>query len=154
MTRYSYAGIDVGWSGGIARIDDGWEKVRPFAVKFEGLTGRDLAYAVSNALRSDGHHVRMVLLEKAQAFPGQGVISMFRYGEMFGMLQGILNSLDVPWDFVRPQEWQKAMKCLTHGDKNISKAKAQRLFPGVQMTHAIADALLIAEFCRRKMGGK
>jgi hypothetical protein len=42
--------------------------------------------------------------------------------------------------------WQKSLGCLTHGDKNVSKAAAQRLFPGMKITHATADALLIAYY--------
>ena len=45
--------------------------------------------------------------------------------------------------------WQKYLGCLTKGDKNVSKAKAQELFPDLKITHAIADSLLIAEYGRR-----
>jgi hypothetical protein len=58
----------------------------------------------------------------------------------------------IPYDLVLPVKWQTAMSCRTKGDKNVSKARAQQLFPDVKVTHAIADALLIAEFCRRVRG--
>jgi hypothetical protein len=42
--------------------------------------------------------------------------------------------------------WQKALGCLTKGDKNITKRKAQEMFPGIKVTHATADSLLIAHY--------
>ena len=55
----------------------------------------------------------------------------------------------IPYEEVTPQKWQKALGCRTGGDKNVSKARAQALFPLQNITHAIADALLLAEYCRR-----
>lgn len=55
----------------------------------------------------------------------------------------------IPFDEVAPVKWQTAMQCRTGGDKNISKRRASELFPGVRLTHAIADALLLAEYARR-----
>ena len=56
----------------------------------------------------------------------------------------------IPFETVTPAKWQGAMGCRTKGDKNVTKRKAQDLFPGVKVTHAIADALLIAEWGRRQ----
>jgi len=107
-------------------------------------------------------------LEKAQAFPGsqklitcpkcrtvmktrqaQGVVSTGKFMEQYGTLKGILTALKIPFELIRPMQWQKAMGCLTRGDKNVSKRKAQQLFPDIKVTHAKADALLISEHCRR-----
>jgi len=107
-------------------------------------------------------------LEKAQAFPGrkklitcptcrtvmkttqaQGVVSTGKFMQQYGTLKGILTALHIPFELIRPIDWQKGMGCLTKGDKNISKAACQRLFPDIKATHAISDSLLIAEFCRR-----
>jgi len=112
-------------------------------------------------------------LEKAQAFPGaqkitrcpkcstilktrqsQGVSSTFKFGVQYGTLKGILTALRIPFELIRPVDWQRALGCMTKGDKNISKAKAQQLFPDIKVTHAKADALLIAEFCRRMRNGQ
>jgi hypothetical protein len=49
---------------------------------------------------------------------------------------------------VTPFTWQKRLQCLSGGDKNVTKARAQQLFPGVKISHITADALLLAEFCR------
>jgi hypothetical protein len=68
-------------------------------------------------------------------------------GTNYGFLRGMLIACGVPFDEAAPHKWQKAMGCLTHGDKNVSKAKAQQLYPGLKVTHATADALLIASYC-------
>lgn len=95
-------------------------------------------------------------LEKVHSMPKQGVSSVFTFGQNYGMLRGILAALGIKREFVTPQKWQKAMGCITPKDwtktrkKNFHKSKAQELFPGMKITHAIADALLIAEYGRRQ----
>ena len=78
-----------------------------------------------------------------------GVKSAFTFGNGFGHIEMALTAAAIPFERVRPQVWQKALGCLTKGDKNITKQKAQEMFPIVKITHAIADALLIAEYNRR-----
>ncbi len=89
------------------------------------------------------------IIERVHAMPGQGVTSMFTFGQGYGSLRMALIASGIPFEEVTPQRWQKEMACLTQGDKNVSKAKAQQLFPTVKVTHAISDALLIAEWNRR-----
>jgi hypothetical protein len=61
-----------------------------------------------------------------------------------------LTAAGIPFERVRPQAWQKAMGCMSKGDKNITKRKAQELFPQIKVTHATADALLIATYGTRQ----
>jgi hypothetical protein len=77
-----------------------------------------------------------------------GVKSAFTFGQGYGRLEMALTAANVPFKRVTPQVWQKSMKCLTGGDKNISKGRAQEMFPSLKITHATADALLIAEYAR------
>ena len=97
--------------------------------------------------------VRFGVIEKVNAMPKQGVSSTFTFGTSFGFCQGLLVAAGIRFEFVTPRKWQKALNCLTGGDKNVSKARAQSLFPGVKVIHANADALLIAEFARRTAMG-
>jgi hypothetical protein len=60
-----------------------------------------------------------------------------------------LTAAGIPFERISPQAWQKSLGCMTGGDKNISKRRAQELFPTMNVTHATADALLIAEYGRR-----
>ena len=84
--------------------------------------------------------------------PKQGNVSSFTFGERYGFLRGLMMGLRIRYEYVTPQKWQKALGCLTHGDKNVSKAAAQRLWPKLKWTHATADAALIAEYGRRREG--
>ena len=139
-----YCGIDPGMSGGIGWIGEEIGNVN--AIPFKDMTDTDIFETLSTALRADDS---FTYIESVHSMPAQGVSSTFKFGVNFGILRGILAALQAKRDFVTPQKWQKELGCLTHGDKNISKAKAQRLFPKLKITHAIADALLIAEYCRR-----
>jgi Holliday junction resolvasome RuvABC endonuclease subunit len=93
--------------------------------------------------------IEFAYLEKVHSMPKQGVVSSFKFGQSYGFLRGMLIALEIPWEAVTPQKWQGALSCRTKGDKNITKARAQELFPDVRVTHALADALLIAEYGRR-----
>lgn len=137
-----YIGIDPGLSGGVAFIPASGE---PWAHKMPE-TDRDLIDLLRDATRDTEARA---MLEFVSSSPQMGVKSAFTFGEGYGRLQMALTALGVPYERVRPQAWQKAMGCMTRGDKNVSKRRAQELFPTLKVTHAIADALLIAEFARR-----
>jgi hypothetical protein len=85
-------------------------------------------------------------LEQVYSSPQQGVKSAFTFGNGFGHLEMALTAAGIPFTRVRPQIWQKELNCLTGGQKNITKQRAQELFPSIKVTHAIADALLIAKY--------
>ena len=106
---------------------------------------------VCELLGATGGHLRFAFLEKVGAMPKQGVSSTFKFGQHYGLLRGLLVALQIPREFPTPQTWQKALGCLTGGDKNVSKAKAAQLWPDIKWTHATADAALIAEYGRREL---
>jgi len=136
-------GVDPGGSGAIACIDDGGE---PSWIKLDS-TEADIAHAVASW---DAEHVvDFAFIERVHSMPKQGVSSSFKFGQSYGFLRGILVALSIPFEEVTPQTWQKSMGCMSKGNKNVTKARAQQLFPGVKITHANADALLIAEYGRR-----
>jgi crossover junction endodeoxyribonuclease RuvC len=95
-------------------------------------------------------HRVLALLEQVSAMPKQGVSSTFKFGASYGLLQGLLVAHGVVWQTVTPRIWQSEMRCLTKGNKNVTKAAAQQLWPEEKITHATADALLLAELCRRR----
>ena len=78
-------------------------------------------------------------------------ISTFKFGRGYGFLRGAITALKYPLHDVSPQRWQRALGCLTSGNKNISKQMAQQLFPQLKITHSIADAVLITEYGRRTL---
>lgn len=143
-----YVGIDPGGSGGLACLNEHggllWVSPMPPTEKdllYILFCWHDEAAVLSGRIRA--------MLEQAQPFPGQGVVSVATYMRNFGHLEMALTAVGVPFDTVSPIKWQNVMQCRTHGDKNISKRRAQMLFPNARITHAIADALLIAEYGRR-----
>lgn len=142
-----YIGLDPGASGGIAFIPDN-NPAKAWAVKMPE-TLADLRDEIEQSAYSYGAENIHCCLEKVHSMPGQGVASSFKFGQGFGHLEMALTASRIPFTYVTPQKWQKELGCLTGGDKNVSKARAQQLFPHLKITHAIADSLLIAEYCRR-----
>ncbi len=113
---------------------------------FDKHTPRELCDAFSE-FRAD---IVSSMVEKVHSMPRQGVASTFKFGYQFGQIVGILTGLKIPFEFVTPQRWQKEMGCQTKGDKNVSKQKAEQLFPNQKITHGNADSLIIAEYARRR----
>lgn len=147
MKRTLFIGVDPGKSGSIAFIDtisgDCW------SIKNDS-TLHDLHGALMDAqLASGGHHVLHAIIEKVHSSPQMGVKSAFSFGQSFGQLEALLVGAGIPFEYVSPAKWQGDMKCRTKGDKNVTKSAAQRLFPKAKITHANADALLLAEYARR-----
>lgn len=89
-------------------------------------------------------------IERVSSSPQMGVVSAFTFGRGVGNLEAACQCVGIPITWVAPSVWQKELGCLSHGDKNITKRRAQELFPTLKITHAIADALLIAEWGRRR----
>ena len=92
-----------------------------------------------------------VVIEQVSAMPGQGVTSMFNFGQSFGVLKGICSAMQLPMYFVRPAKWKKYFN-LINSEKDASRTKAIQIFPyiSVQLSkkkdNNKADAILIASF--------
>jgi hypothetical protein len=144
-----YIGIDPGLSGGIALVRGNGQVFRYNAMP---KTERDVWLTLADwKLFSGRAHAT---IEFVSASPQMGVTSAFTFGKGYGGLLMLLTALDIPFDQITPRKWQTAMGCLSGGDKNVTKRRAQQLFPKLTITHAIADALLLAEFCRRVRGSE
>lgn len=133
-------GIDPGKAGGIAWIENG----SPQAIKMPD-TERDIWDIIATLENSN----TFALLECVRSSPQMGVKSAFTFGKNYGLVRMALVAAGIPFEEVTPPVWQREMKCLSKGDKNVTKRRAQELFPVLKITHGIADALLIAEYCRR-----
>lgn len=143
-----YIGIDPGKDGAMAVITPDGAAIFPFD---EG--------GYRNAL--DGlrgfHENCRCCLERVNAMPGQGVTSMFKFGENFGFIRGLLTAYGISYELVTPQKWKKEFQIT--GDKNSSVDVCKRLFPGVSLRRTdrcrkdhdgMAEALLMAEYARRR----
>lgn len=122
---------------------DLWEWLEPKSVHYPSTCRPDLC-----------------ILEKVHAMPGQGVTSTFKFGQSYGALRMAVIAAGLPLEEVTPRKWQPAIgvsskKCETKtAHKNRLKARAQELFPGLTITHATADALLLAVYGLRTFGGQ
>ena len=93
----------------------------------------------------------IVVIEQVSAMPGQGVTSMFNFGQSFGILKGICSAMQLPMFFVRPAKWKKYFN-LINSQKDASRTRAIEIFPyfSTQLSKKKdsnkADAILIASF--------
>ncbi len=92
-----------------------------------------------------------VIVEHVSAMPGQGVTSMFNFGQSFGILKGICSAMQLPIYFVRPAKWKKYFN-LINSEKDASRTRAIEIFPyfssqlSKKKDSNKADAILIASF--------
>lgn len=163
----TFVGVDPGASGGIAAIDRDWV----WAGTLRDQTERDICemliarqHEAENGRNTAPLRAAIELVgpnrNRARGEVRQGASSMFAFGRSYGFLRGLLVGLAVPFEEVRPVEWQRPLGLLSRHDekstdkKRRHKALAQQLFPDVRVTLDICDALLIAEWLRRRELGE
>lgn len=155
-------GIDPGKTGSIAVLT--YEIGKGFYIQEEvhDMPVIDKDYnedGISDLLQYFSNKTHHVFIESVHAMPGQGVCSMFNFGKGFGIIRGILSAFKMTRTFVTPQAWKKEMM---EGikDKDAARSRAIQLFPHSSLKLCRkkdigrADALLIAEYGRRKLGLK
>ncbi len=149
-------GIDPGLSGAIAILDD--KKVLglfDMPVMADGkknkrqLNSAQLVNILNdNTINSEE---KVVVVEQVNAMPGQGVTSMFNFGQSFGAIKGVCAALKLPIYFVRPSKWKKYFE-LINSSKDSSRTKVIEMYPSLssQLTKKKdvnkSDAILIARF--------
>ncbi len=150
-------GIDPGISGSICFFEDGKIlEVIEMPVMTEGkknkkqVNGAQIYNEFLKRINRKDHEIRVVI-EQVSAMPGQGVTSMFNFGQSFGILKGICSSMQLPMFFVRPAKWKKYFN-LINSQKDASRTRAIEIFPyfSTQLSKKKdsnkADAILIASF--------
>ena len=99
--------------------------------------------------RLNGEKEVVVVVENVNAMPGQGVTSMFNFGQSFGVIKGICAALNLPIYFVRPAKWKKHFN-LIKTNKDASRTKVIEVYPEIssklhrKKDSNRADAILIA----------
>jgi crossover junction endodeoxyribonuclease RuvC len=165
-------GMDPGLSGGLALVDNSGNIVccQTMPAGETGVSGIELTRVLKNYMVLEHQKKRGVgavddgglraVVEQVGCMPGQGVCSVFTFGTGFGILQGVLSALEIPWELVRPQRWQKEVCAGIPGKdpKKRSLEAARRLWPSrtwlaserCRKPHdGMVDAALIAEYGRR-----
>ena len=151
-------GIDPGVSGSICFFQNGKiEDVIDMPTMAEGkknkkqVNGSQIFNEISKRIIGMDRENIKVVIEQVSAMPGQGVTSMFNFGQSFGILKGICSSMQLPMYFVRPTKWKKYFN-LINSEKDASRTKAIEIFPYFSVNLSKkkdcnkADAILIASF--------
>ena len=147
-------GIDPGLSGAIAILKDNKVlKIFDMPVMSEGKKNkRQLNSAQLVDLIRENMSIEdevAVVVEQVNAMPGQGVTSMFNFGQTFGAIKGVCAALKLPIFFVRPSKWKKHFE-LINSSKDASRTKTIEMYPSLsnQLTKDVnkSDAILIARY--------
>ena len=151
-------GIDPGISGSICFFEDGKIlDVLEMPTMTDGkknkkqVNGAQIYNEISTKIRGIEKQNLKVIIEQVSAMPGQGVTSMFNFGQSFGILKGICSAMQLPMYFVRPAKWKKYFG-LIKSEKDASRTKAIEMFPyfssqlSKKKDSNKADAILIASF--------
>ena len=151
-------GIDPGISGSICFLQDGKIiDVIEMPTMTEGkknkkqVNGSQIFNEIFFRIKKLDKKDVKVIIEQVSAMPGQGVTSMFNFGQSFGILKGICSAMQLPMYFVRPAKWKKYFN-LINSEKDASRTRAIEIFPyfSGQLSRKKdsnkADAILIASF--------
>ena len=151
-------GIDPGISGSICFFQDGKIiDVVEMPTMTEGkknkkqVNGSQIFNEISVRIKKlDKNDMKVkVVIEQVSAMPGQGVTSMFNFGQSFGILKGICSAMQLPMYFVRPTKWKKHFN-LIKTNKDASRTKVIEVYPEIsgklqrKKDSNRADAILIA----------
>jgi len=151
-------GIDPGVSGSICFFKDGKIlDVIEMPTMNEGkknkkqVNGSQIYNEIAKRVDKDTIFNTRVVIEHVTAMPGQGVTSMFNFGQSFGILKGICSAMQLPMYFVRPAKWKRYFN-LINSEKDASRTRAIEIFPyfssqlSKKKDSNKADAILIASF--------
>ena len=151
-------GIDPGISGAICFFEDGQIKeIIDMPVMADGkknkrqINGPQIYNEISKRIINIPKNEVVVVIEQVSAMPGQGVTSMFNFGQSFGVLKGICSAMQLSMHCVRPAKWKKYFN-LIKTEKDASRTKVIEIFPYIssQLSRKKdsnkADAILIASF--------
>ena len=151
-------GIDPGISGAICFFRDGkiidlieMPSMSEGKKNKKQVNGNQLFNEIKVRLSDVNIDDVSVVVEHVTAMPGQGVTSMFNFGQSFGVIKGICSAMQLPINFVRPTKWKKYFN-LINTSKDASRSRAIELFPKIsdqlkrKKDSNKADAILIASY--------
>ena len=151
-------GIDPGISGSICFLDDGKiVEVIEMPTMTDGkknkkqVNGSQIYNEISKRIVKIDKNEFRVIIEHVSSMPGQGVTSMFNFGQSFGILKGVCSAMNLSMHFVRPVKWKKHFN-LINSTKDASRTKAIEIFPYFSVNLSKkkdankADAILISSF--------
>ena len=151
-------GIDPGISGAICFMEKGriidvidMPSMADGKKNKKQVNGSQLFNEISSYTKHKSIEDIKVIIEHVSAMPGQGVTSMFNFGQSFGILKGMCSAMQLPMFFVRPAKWKKYFN-LINSEKDASRTKVIEMFPRIsnklsrKKDNNKADAILIAQY--------
>ena len=151
-------GIDPGINGAICLFKDGkivdvfeMPKMAVGKKNKSQVNASQIFNEIQKAVEGEDKTKVIAVIEQVSAMPGQGVTSMFNFGQSFGVLKGIFSAMQIPMDFISHVKWKKHYN-LINTQKDSSRTKAIEFFPYIssQLSRKKdankADAILIASF--------
>ena len=151
-------GIDPGISGGICffeivEVKDIFDMpTMAYGKKNKKqINGPQFYNEISSRLKNYSKKDIFVVIEQVSAMPGQGVTSMFNFGQSCGVVKGVCSAMQLSVHYVRPAKWKKYFNLLKT-EKEASRSKAIEIFPYIssQLSRKKdsnkADAILIASY--------
>ena len=151
-------GIDPGISGSLCFFEEGkiidiveMPNMAAGKKNKRQVNGAQIYNEISLRIKNFQKENIKVVIEQVSAMPGQGVTSMFNFGQSFGVLKGICSAMQLPMYFVRPAKWKKYFN-LINTKKDASRTKAIEIFPYISAQLSKkkdsnkADAILLASF--------
>ena len=147
-------GIDPGISGAISILENKKIiEVYDMPTMIDGKKNKKQVNGsqVANIFKEkiDANKEISVVVEHVNAMPGQGVTSMFNFGQSFGVIKGICSAMQLSIHFVRPTKWKKHFN-LIKTNKDASRTKVIEVYPEIsnklhrKKDSNRADAILIA----------
>ena len=128
-------GIDPGISGSICFFEDGKIiDVIEMPTMTDGkknkrqVNGSQIYNEILKRINKIEKQNIRVIIEQVSAMPGQGVTSMFNFGQSFGILKGICSAMQLPMYFIRPAKWKKYFS-LINSEKDASRTKVIEMYP-------------------------
>ena len=151
-------GIDPGISGAICFLKNGkvidaieMPSMAEGKKNKKQVNGSQIFNEISLRIKDFNKENIKVVIEQVTAMPGQGVTSMFNFGQSFGVLKGICSAMQLPMFFVRPVKWKKYFN-LIKTNKDASRTKVIEIFPYISSKISRkkdsnkADSILIAKY--------
>ena len=151
-------GIDPGITGAICFFEDGEVKdIIDMPNMADGkknkrqINGSQAYNEILSRIENIPNKDIFVIIEQVSAMPGQGVTSMFNFGQSFGVIKGICSAMQLSMHFVRPAKWKKYFG-LIKSEKDASRTKVIEIFPYISSKLSKkkdsnkADAVLISSF--------
>ena len=151
-------GIDPGISGSICFFKDGiildvidMPTMTECKKNKKQVNGSQINNEILKRINKIDKKEIKVIIEQVSAMPGQGVTSMFNFGQSYGILKGICAAMQISMYFVRPAKWKKYFN-LINSEKDASRTRAIEIFPyfssylSRKKDANKADAILIASY--------